>query len=217
MAGGHGRAGPGMRRPHSPRLAPRRSRLRAAPTVGGRLRPACPPAGRKRGRSRARAVLVPHVTGIPAHPAHPRLEGRHTARLAPAPKQGLLFPLGKRERGSASPQSWGFLTLDGAEDPGGRAVLCHKGSLLPESQQLGLGGHVLPGGPGLQLPGAKQPKPGNQIRGARLGRGGRAGRWARGASAPASGCAHIPPYTTGHAAKIGPSPTLGYRAATPHF
>lgn len=44
----------------------------------------------------------------------------------------------------------------------------HKDSLL-RSQQLGLGGHVSPRGPGLQLPGARQLKPGNQIRGAQLG------------------------------------------------
>lgn len=58
------------------------------------------------------------------------------------------------------------------------------------------GGHVSPRGPGLQLAGARQPKPGNQIWGARLAQGSLAGRWARGTSAPASGCAHIPPWTS---------------------
>lgn len=43
---------------------------------------------------------------------------------------------------------------------------------------------------------ARQLKPGNQTRGTRLGRGGQAGRYARGTSAAASSYTHIPPSTT---------------------
>lgn len=78
----------------------------------------------------------------------------------------------------------------GAGDRPGRTTKVHF-SRVYSLLTLALGGHVSLRSPGLQLPGARQPKPGNQIWGAQLGRGGRAGRWARANLAPALGCAHI--------------------------
>lgn len=87
----------------------------------------------------------------------------------------------------------GALTLDGAEGPGVRAGPRHKGLLLPRVQ-LSPGGHVSPRSPGLQPPGARQPKPGNRLLGARLG--GEAGlALGQRKLGPVFGCAHIPSLT----------------------
>lgn len=185
-----------MRRPHSPRLAPA-----ALPAPGGadcwwRPAPSLPARRpeegaepRPRGPSAQR-----HRDPLPLR--KPAASGSAHGQARPLSEAGApLSPWEERAWLRFSPElgipdtGWG-----GGPRGTGRAVPQRFAS--PERQQLGLGGHVLPGNPGLQLPGARQPKPGNQIRGARLGRGGRAGRWARGASAPASGCAHIPPSTT---------------------
>lgn len=184
-----------MRRPHSPRLAPA-----ALPAPGGAdcwRRPAPSQPAR-----RPEEGAEPRPRGPSARTNRdPFPPGKHAAsssahsQTRPSLKQGAtLSPWEERSWLRFSPELGTPDTGWGGEPRGTGCVVLQR--FAPPSQQLGLGGHVLPWGPGFQLPGARQPKPGNQIRGARLGRGGRAGRWARGAWAPASGCAHIPSSTT---------------------
>lgn len=96
------------------------------------------PARRKRGWSRARAVLAP--TAPSSHP--PRgLAASGSADRQPGALHRARAPLSFSEEIVAPllPGAGGALTLDGPEGPGGRAGPRHKGSLL-QSQQLGLGG-----------------------------------------------------------------------------
>lgn len=173
MAGGHGRAGPDTRRPHSPRLAP----AGRAPARGGAdcyPRPVpSPPAGRGGGASRA--VLAPFLVGFP-----PTLTGDFRVGTLPGspPPQSRCstFPLEREVVARFSPEV-------GVPDTGRGVEPWRTGRALPqrftssEPTARSQGPRYRPGalGSSFQVL-ARQLKPGNQTRGTRLGRGGQAGR-----------------------------------------